>query len=301
MKETAFPFRADESAKAGVLRLADDLIGAALRRARRPSRNPAEDVHFFRATTKRLRALLQLIRPVIARTAFESENARLKRAAFRLAPFRDCAVARETLKALGQSAAVLWKICRVDSTDKAQAKGDPRGAMRAAAHDLEQSRRGFRRMRIRGESWDAIGPGLMTTYTQARNRMKAAIADPSDPAFHRWRIRVKQLCYQLHWLEAVWPKRFGRMLKRLRKLEGKLGGDHDLVILRTLLETTPGTCDADVIKQVKKSAAKASRRLRRAGERLGAKALRETPRRFRRGCEKRWGTVSPFGRGVGGG
>ena len=288
MKKSALTLRADESAKAGVLRLADDLICAALRRARRPGRNPAEDVHFLRTTTKRLRALLQLVRPVIVGAAFESENGRLKRAALRLAPFRDRAVARETLKALGQSSAVLWKICRADSADKAQAKGDPRSAMRAAAHDLEESRRGFQRLCIRGESWDAIEPGLMKTYTQARTRMKAVIADPSDPAFHRWRIRVKQLCYQLHWLEAVWPKRFGRMLKRLRKLEEKLGADHDLVILRTLLETTPGTCEVDVIRQVKKCAAKTSRRLRRASERLGAKALRETPRRFRGSCEKRW-------------
>ena len=271
-----------------MLRIADDLIDAALRVARRPSRDAAQDVHFLRTTTKRLRALLQLIRPVIEGTAFERESARLKKAAFRLAPFRDRAVAGETLKALGKSSAILWQSGLADCLGKVRSAASRRSAMRAAGRDLEQSRLGFHRMRIRGEGWAAFGPGLMKIYRQTRRRMKAAYAHPSDEAFHRWRIRVKQLDYLLQWLEPVWPKRFSKMRRNLRELEKKLGADHDLVVLRNLLDETPRDFDEAAIEQVKRAAAKSSRHLRRLSAPLGAKALSVTPRRFRRACGRRW-------------
>ena len=289
MKTTAFTLCADESTKVAVRRVADGLIDAALRRARRPSRDAAEDVHFLRTTTKRLRALLQLIRPVIARTAFEGEDARLKRVAGWLAPLRDRAVARATLQALSESPAILSRLRLADSSGKTPATGNRRSAMRAAARELEESRGSFQRLRIGGEGWDTIGPGLTKTYTQARQRMKAAFAHPDDRAFHRWRIRVKQLYCQLQWIEAIWPKRFGRMLDRLHKLDEILGADHDLVLLREVLEKIPeGWAGTEALERVKKAAGKKGGRLRRTSEPLGAKALGETPRRFRRRCKQRW-------------
>jgi len=289
MKTTGLTFRRDESTRAGVLRITDGLIRAALHRARHHSSDPEDVVHFLRTTTKRLRALLQLIRPVIAKTAFEREDARLKRIAIRLAPFRDRTVVLETLRAFVPRLVNPCKSSAANSTGTAHADGRREHAMRAAAGGLEQSRRGFHRLRIGGEGWEAVGPGLANVYTQARKRMKAASADPSDRAFHRWRIRVKQLYYQLQWLEPVWPKQFARMLKRLHKLGENLGADHDLAVLREVFGEIRGGFDgADAIGHVKKYAAKKSRRLRRASELLGAKALGKTLRRFRRSCQRRW-------------
>ncbi len=284
MKQPDYTFRADKSTGEEVHRIADGLIDAALHRARHPGRDAVEDVHFFRTTAKRLRALLQLIRPMIAMTTFDRENERLKRAADRLAPFRDRAVAAETVKAFGKAAGLLWELHRADR--KPTAKGSRRNAMRQAARDLELSRIGFQQLRFHGENWDLVGPGLMRVYKQARRRMKEARTHPGDRAFHRWRIRVKQLFHQLRWLEPVWPRRFRKLSRRLHKLEEMLGADHDLVVLCALLEKTPGRLEE--IAQVKKSAAKQSRRLRRASERLGGKTLNETPRRFRRSCERHW-------------
>lgn len=288
MKKSGLTFRANESAKAGVIRIVDGLIDAALRLTRPPSRDAAQEVHFLRTTTKRLRALLQLIRPVIEGTVFERENARLKKAAFRLAPFRDRAVAGETLKALGKSSAILWQSGLADCVGKVRSAGSRRSAMRAAGRDLEQSRLGFHRLRIRGEGWAAFGPGLMKIYRQTRRRMKEAYAHPSDEGFHRWRIRVKQLDYLLQWLDPVWPKHFSKMRRNLHELEKKLGADHDLVVLLHLLEETPCDFDDAAVEQVKRAAAKKSGDLRRVSAPLGAKALGVTPRGFRRACERRW-------------
>ena len=161
--------------------------------------------------------------------------------------------------------------------------------MRLAARDLEMSRRAFHRLHIRGEGWESIGPGLVKVYRQSRKRMKEAGAHSGDGAFHRWRIRVKQLYYQLEWLEPIWPGRFGKLHKRLHKLDDKLGTDHDLVVLCDLMAKMPSTlASVDVIGQVQKSAAKKSGRLRRDCMRLGTQALKPKPESFRDHCERRW-------------
>ncbi len=272
------------STKAEVLRISGSLIDGALHRVEHPSTDREDDVHLFRATTKRLRALLQLIRPVISRTAWKRETERLKKAASRLAHLRDRAVAAETLASLGYSAAVLRQ-CGL----AAFKPNGHRDALQLAARDLEGSRRGFQRLRIGTEGWGAVGPGLERTYKQARQRMKASFADPGDELFHRWRIRVKQLYFQLEWLEALLPKRFAVVLKCLRKLGDDLGSDHDLVVLCDLLGNASGTSESTrAIRNIKKSAAQRSRLLREKSHSLGVKILSETPRRFFRRCPSHW-------------
>ena len=281
MKKFGFTLRAAESTGVGVLRMADVLIAAALCPGRRPHRSPLEEVHFFRTTTKRLRALLQLIRPALARTVFERENARLKRVADRLALFRDRAVASETLQALGLPAGILRQ--------RKPSPGQRARALQQAARDLKEARGRWEKLRIRGEGWVVIGPGLLRVYRQARRRMKAAVGTQDDRAFHRWRIRVKQLSYQLQWFETVWPKRFGNMRQRLHQLEEILGCDHDLVSLRALLEiAAPLSDDRAALGEALQAADRKSRRLRRAAGCLGAKIFREPPRRFRHGCQQHW-------------
>lgn len=294
MKTTDMTLRADEPVKAGILRLADALIDDALRRSRHPSRDLVEDVHFFRTTTKRLRALLQLVRPVISKTAFARENAWLKKAACRLAASRDGAVAGETLKTLAKSTPGHLPAGTLNRAPDEHAKAPTRGdhlqrAMRQAARDLEKARRGLHRLRIDAEGWAAIGPGLLRVYRQARRRMHAAFAHPSDRAFHGWRIRVKHLYYQLEWVEPVRSRRFAAMLKRLHELEEKLGADHDLAVLRKLLKK--GSIEFDspgALRRVKNSAVRRSKRLRRSSKPLGAKVFSEKPACFGRKCRRRW-------------
>lgn len=279
MKMTPFTLRPDESSQAGLLRIAGGMVGVALQHARHPGSDPVERVHLFRTTTKRLRALLQLIRPTIARTAFQRENARLKRIADRLAPFRDRAVMIETLKALGQPASILRQ--------RNPVAGHRERALQRAARDLEEARDRLQKLHLRGAGWEVIGPGLMRVYRQARRRMKTATASQGGREFHRWRIRVKQLYYQLQWLQVVWPQRLAGAIKRLHQLEELLGSDHDLVSLIELLKQAPRSADGGTaIGAALQAAARRSGQLRRASERLGMKVFHESPRRFHRGCER---------------
>jgi hypothetical protein len=57
--------------------------------------------------------------------------------------------------------------------------------------DLEQNRLELHQIRISGPEWEAIGPGLKDVYRQCCKRMRCALGQGDDEAFHKWRIRVK--------------------------------------------------------------------------------------------------------------
>ena len=88
----------NESVSAGLRRIVDELITSAIECIRQPSTDREEDLHQVRLAIKRLRAILRLLRPLVSKTFFKRENARLRSAARRLARLRDLAVARRTLE-----------------------------------------------------------------------------------------------------------------------------------------------------------------------------------------------------------
>ena len=176
-----------ESASAGLARIVRQLVEGALALIERPTGEPDEDIHEIRISIKRLRALLLLIRPVVADKSFERENARLRNAARRLAVSRDAAVARKTLLALAKSAdgkreraafaRVLQGFHRTveppDTTDRG-------AALREVAAALRLSGKNIPRLRLPADDWKAIGPGLEDVYRAGRNPARPVRAFPVD-------------------------------------------------------------------------------------------------------------------------
>src|SRR5258708_24061903 len=95
VKSAQLVFCRNESVSAGLRRIVDELSNSAIARIKEPSTNREEDV---RLAIKRLRAILRLVRPLVSKTFFRRENARLRSAARRLARLRDLAVPRRTLE-----------------------------------------------------------------------------------------------------------------------------------------------------------------------------------------------------------
>jgi len=237
-------FRVDESVCDGLARISGELIQRALARIECTGKNRAEDLHQVRVSIKRLRALLRLARPVISEAFCDRENRRLKDMADRLAFFRDTTVSRQTLATLTKRVAddrseaafdlVLARF--VDhGPDPSRFRVRRERALRHAAASLAESKRSFENMLIPAEDWQALGPGLQKVYGRARNRMLRALTYQTPEAFHEWRKQVKYLYYQLQMLESISPKRLETMVRRLRKLEDRLGEDHDLAVLEKLL------------------------------------------------------------------
>jgi CHAD domain-containing protein len=286
MKSPNVSIRRHETLRHGLLRTIEILINSVTAHSKQ-SRNGEQSIHRIRTTIKRLRALLRLLRPVVETEFFDRENARLRTAARLLSFARDSEVARDTLKTLpvsdDQSA---------QEAVNAVLPGLEKRVARAKAHEpdvtkvkkrLEQTRRSFRQLQFRATDQEIIKAGIRTVYRQGRRRMKAAVHTGQESAYHRWRIRAKNLYYDLQFLEPVWPKPLRRMVSRLSKLQDRLGLDHDLTILRAELEKTPEAFGGnEAVQRIVSCLDHQTQKLRRAAEPLGRKIWRQKPRRFSR-------------------
>jgi CHAD domain-containing protein len=146
---------------------------------------------------------------------------------------------------------------------------------------LEQTRRNFQRLRLRGSEPEILANGLRAVYRQGRHRMQNAIDLGEDSAFHRWRIRAKNLYYELEFLESVWPKRFHGLISRLSELQEKIGRDHDAAVLRARLKRSPENFGgSETVQRVINYLDSQTRKLRQSAVPLGRKIWRQKPRRF---------------------
>ena len=168
----------------------------------------------------------------------------MRKAAHRLSLARDRQVSRKTLLALSLSnkheqEAAATVLAGLDAATEPETSVER--AIGRVASDLKQTRRNLHRLRIAETDWNIIESGLRAVYRQGRKRMMIAFADGADAAFHEWRIRVKNLYYELQLLEPAWKKRTERIFSLLEELQEKIGEDHDLVVLKSQLRKTPET------------------------------------------------------------
>jgi CHAD domain-containing protein len=294
MKQPDVSLRADESVSVGFARVAGEVINRAVNRIRHPTSDRDEDLHTVRTAMKRLRGTLRLVRPMISDTYFNRECAHLRRSACRLAFSRDITVARKALASLAklhsnrrQRSAVAAALAGLEKRTKP--KTEVKTAMNKAARDLEQTGQRIQQLQLGRCGWEAIELGLMNVYRQGRKRMKAAFANGDDQSFHKWRMRLKDLYYELQMLEPIWPKRLNKMVSRLDDLQGNIGDSHDLVVLKTLLQrNTAAFGGTDTVRRVEQCLNRKSRKLRRAGQPLGKQVFAEKPRGFVRKLGKHW-------------
>jgi CHAD domain-containing protein len=292
MKKPEVCLHTDEPLGIGILRVAENLIDSITDSGERPKQEESEYVHSVRTTIKRLRALLRLIRPVVGETFFNRENERLRNAGRRLAVARDTEVARETLQTLPVSGgpekqAVAAALAGLES--KNESRTDINDALNEIRPDLEQTKRNLQQLQLVNGEWEVVEPGLKDVYRQSRKRMDRALHDRGDEAFHKWRIRVKNLLYELELLEPVWPKQMDKMAARLSKLQDKIGCDHDIAVLKGILRKTPDKFGGtEPVERLIRCLDGKSRKLRHVAEPLGEKIFAKKPRRFVRKLGRRW-------------
>ena len=292
MRPSNISLQRHETLKSGLLRVVDLLTNSIADCLNHLSPNDEQGIHRVRTTIKRLRALLRLIRPALNPAFFNCEDTRLRTAAGLLSFARDSEVARGTLKTLPVSdqaaqEAVATALAGFDS--RVELPKDLDQTMAKVRRRVEQTRRNFHRLELRGTEREIVESGVQAVYRQGRSRMKVAIAQGQDNGFHRWRIRAKNLYYELEFLESVWPKRFHRMVSRLSKFQDQIGLDHDVAVLRAWLEKTPQEFGgAETVRRVVTCLENETRKLSRVVVPLGRKIWREKPRRFAREVAQHW-------------
>lgn len=291
MKSSEPSLQRSESLRSGLLRAVDVLTDSVTGTQTDQPGISEEDIHQIRTTIKKLRALLRLIRPAVEPALFDRENERLRTAAGLLSFARDTEVARGTLKTLPVSDeidkdAVQSVLSGLES--RAKIPTDLDATLGEVRRRVEQTRRNLHRLSLRGSERAILETGLRAVYRQGRKRMKVAIAQGRDDAFHRWRIRAKNLYYELQFLESVWPRRLHRLVSQLTQLQDEIGLDHDAAVLREWLNKMPENFGGrEKVERVVRCLDNQTRELRKTAIPLGQKIWSQKPRRFARRVVRR--------------
>jgi CHAD domain-containing protein len=292
----SFHLKRRERIARGIRRVADgqlEGIRRALRRARRQ-----EYVREVRKRTKKLRALLRLVRSDLGSAVFGRENAAFRDISRHLASLRDADVLVEVVSTLDPEtprtkrfALVLRRLRRHRQRVRQEFFSDAarvqslRDAVAKAASRLKD----WTPRRINAGT---LTDGVRRSYRRAIETFAGAHRSTDDARWHEWRKRTKDLLYHLQLVERVWPPVIGAALPMYKELSRSLGAAQDLAIVRQrLAEVVP---EADVAGERRRIVAILDRRRRKfhaSARKSGQALLNEKPRAFAerfRACWEVW-------------
>lgn len=209
-----------------------------------PGDDPFKAAHEARKAFKRMRALLQMVRPTIGEKAFQKVNGRLRLLGNKLAPVREAGAMLEMMDNLKESwdqPPAAFKAA-YKQLEKQRAKVlktliHKKNVLGSVAVKLEKTLADIERLKLEAAGFKVVKKGLKRVYEQGQQRMKAAYRQKNRPeAFHHWRKRVKNMWHQLEILTPVKPKKLDVYAEEAHQLADFLGDAHDLAELRHLLK-----------------------------------------------------------------
>jgi CHAD domain-containing protein len=293
----AYRFKRGQSVARAVPRIAGQQIDKALEAL--AAEDPHEAVHDARTTIKRLRGLLRLVHPWLGDRE-RKDTRRLRALADELGQLRDAEVLVQTFDRLWDhfEGELGTSVRRVRMRLVTRLRSVESELDRPAR--LQQSLRGFRKMRARVQrwvprharrrgGWKAIEGGLAETYAEGRRWFRRAGASNDDHAFHQWRRHVKYHGYHLQLLADLWPAELSTRGEELTRLGELLGEDHDLAVFMASLAGEPRCFDSATDRQ-KLFACIGARQAALRGEALplGERLYAEKPGKFRRRMKAAW-------------
>ena len=261
-----------------------------------------ELVHETRKAIKRARAMVALLRPVLARPLRRRCQAELRAAARALATARDAAVLQDTLADVVKRAARAGRPSTASpSSVEVVLAPRPRdtGARRpgrgvaSARRRLAAARDRVAACRLQAGGSQALAIGLRRIYRQARRAMPKSRASATTEALHEWRKRVKRYRYAL---ENSGPSPTGTLrtdVRRADRLGELLGEDHDLALLADRLRGSHGAGTAR--RALLEAIARRRRKLQAEALELGARLLAARPAEVEARIRRAWqrGSVQP--------
>ncbi len=287
-----------ESAPEGVRRMAAEQLDKALEHLACQEEKRDKHIHEARKATKRLRALVRLVRRELGDEVYALENQCYRGAGQRLSELRDATVLVETLDRLVESLGKdvpksrfarvrTWLEERRDQVYGQVASSD-RVAQEVIA-DLTQARERLEDWNLQRQGWGGIRVGLQRIYARGRRDFAAAYALPSDEAFHDWRKQAKYLWYHTQILENIWPSVMQALVEELDQLGELLGQDHDLAVLRTtVLAEFPSAGATATLRALERRIGEVRARIQARARPLAERIYLERPRDFTRRLRGYW-------------
>jgi CHAD domain-containing protein len=292
-----YELKKNESASAGIRRIAREEIEEALELLEKRDSDLEETVHELRKHFKKIRAVARLVRDELGENAYRRDNDTVRGLGRRLASVRDGSVRVDALDGLRSTYEKDFPSDRVSSIRKRlalrrrAALGRVRrgSTLSAIAGELDPLRARVRAWPLKQEGFACLEPGLRRVYRQGRNGEVEAYASRTDEAFHEWRKRAKDLRYHVDLLEPIWPETMKEVEKTLHELTDHLGDDHDFADLRRILTTSPNlTQGADGVATVIELIDRRRSELQAAARPIGARIYSEKPKAFSRRIESYW-------------
>jgi CHAD domain-containing protein len=207
-----------------------------------------ESVHDARKAFKRVRSVLRLVRDEIGEKTYRRENRRFRDAARPLTEVRDAKALVEAMDKLAERSAheakskffaVVRKSLQADRGAIRRRVVEDERAIPAVISEVKVGRDRLRDWSIPHKGWSGLSGGLKETYKVGRRAFAAAEKVANPEALHEWRKQAKYLWHQLQLVEAMWPGVMEELAEEVHTLADLLGDDHDLVVLRGKLASSP--------------------------------------------------------------
>ena len=246
----AFSLEIREPLAFGLRRLTVDQFDLAVEVLR--AQAPEVAVHEIRKATKRLRAVLRLVRPSLG-DRFRAEDTILRDTARVLAPYRDAQVRAITLEGIRERfdaqlrpsafESIAYRLFDLRDSQFAAPGEDFRtvsyalrsARARYAAWPIDEASAKAYGMAVIRHRFASVAAGVTGTYARSRDEMRTAKQHPSAENFHSWRKQSKYLRHQLEILTPIFPEVVGGYSASLARLGDMLGEEHDLADLLRFL------------------------------------------------------------------
>lgn len=247
----------------------------------------AEAIHEARKSVKKIRAVLRLVRPELG-GMYPQENARFREIGQKLSELRDAGAMVETVNGLRERyrdevERQVWTglhemlLARKGKTEQAVGMQE---LLEKYPCDLEAVGGAIEDWPLRGKGFAVIAPGFEEAFRRGRKAMRMAQRKPTPEHFHEWRKRVKDHWYHVRLLGSVWAGMMEAYADVLKDLQVWLGDDHNLTVLRELVEGE----FKDLVPVIERHQAG----LREQAFIAGTRVYREKPRRLARRMEFLW-------------
>jgi CHAD domain-containing protein len=244
-----YAFRPDEKIKEGFARILGEIAQQGSELGQVSSGPMEEPIHQGRLLIKRLRALLWFARPALSDEILSKARTDLREAAGLLGGHRDLTVAQATLKKLKKKATTAAERKALAQTSR-QLGGKPEAAdvadaalresLNKAMSLLSCSALSLKQNAAHSNSWPAPFQRVAKASRAQIRACKKAQHTGEDTDFHTWRKRAKRLFYQLELNQSTGRKKLRQVMKKVEKLQGKLGEYHDdAVVEGRLREAAP--------------------------------------------------------------
>jgi CHAD domain-containing protein len=238
-------FKNDRPLKRSVRKIAHGLIDRCLENlAVTAAAERDEAIHDARKGLKKLRSLLRLVRPVIARSDYRRENERLRDAGLPLTQARDLKILIESLDAVvkecfadGQVPEKLLELRRgvSDELSREHEHLQADGELEAISNHLKEARDDVRKWAGVPDRWRTLSRGLKATYARVLESQRGAEKEPTAESCHEWRKQVRYLRYQLGLVRFLNPERLTGLAGQIDRVNKLLGSSRDLTLLEKRL------------------------------------------------------------------